>query len=1738
MNILAHTSHVGTTGYNAHSQGFFRKLSEKTNLKIRNFTIGKNWKGHPCQDGNPHGSDVNDLDKKLLHQQTLWTANEERKDFPLYDYDASFVPDVNIILNTVDHYYFYDSYKGYKIAYNVWENSLYPNNFFEKLKEFDQVWVASKWQAQMLAEQGFFPSKIKVVPEAVDSEVYFPKNIKYNDNKFRFIIFGAWSDRKSTKEIIQCFIDLFKNNKNVELILSVENAFYNDDCSNTEERLKKYNLKAPNIKVLNFPNREEYISYLQKGHVFLSCARGEGWNIPLIEAMACGTPSIYSNYGGQLEFAENKGIPVKIKNLVLATDFEQNKNENSPGYWCEPDFEDLKKQMLEVYHNYDFYKNKALEESIDIRKTFTWENAANIAMEYLHELDKNNLKVLTHCSFIGTGGFNSLCQNLLPELNNLCNVKVRNYTVSHGWKGYNSTPHDLDIEEKHKNILHLQTLYNSDGSRSDFPIYNHTPNFEPQINLIINESNHHYFYDQYNGPKIAYTMYETTEFKNDFVNQLKTFNQVWVPSQWQKDCLIKQNLSEDKIKVIPLAVESETFNLENKKLKDKFTFAIFGRWDERKSTKDIIKCFKQLFGNNENVELLISVDNPYDIDGLKNTQNRLKYFELESENIKILNFLNRQDYIDCLKSIHVFLSCSKGEGWNLPLIEAMACGVPSIYSECSGQLEFAKNRGVPIKIKNIEKADKYISEQFCKDIQGNYYIPDFEDLKNKMLDIYKNYDKFLQKSIEESYFIRDNFLWKKSATIALDNIMELTNKNISFVKFINNNLGIQYKNDSIFNINVSIKFIDEKTNFLLHKDSFTIEGGNEYFSTLNNTNDVKGPVIFNIYDENEILLFSKKYEIPNLNISKDNQNNLIQLDFETIYCQEGLDLSGLRFRYDKKNSILYYDTSKDVNDIILVIKDLRKNINLFCINNRKPFSILYGWEYTIFPIKNAELSLDIFTGFRFIGYRNNKVLFNLEIPIDKNHKQNKHPIQFIFDPDVDLALHDNFFSQSLDFYSKSFYSKVVQENMTIIDIGASCGTFVDFCLYKNAKKIIAVEPSKSFEVLHKTFNTLKNVFCENQALSYENGEIELTTSEESTLTSFNIEKQKQADIDNNFLGKNLNKLKIKSITLENLLQKYSLKEIDLLKIDIEGFEYEIFKNLNDETIKKFKSFIIEYHHNDGSILNDCIISKLKNNGFVIENYNLACELNYNLSEKKGIVYAHLQETIHIINESGSLGDNIAWVPVVDHFQKIKNYRVKYYTPYKELFEKEYPNIDFHNYNEKPEKFNYSLGCFDVAGFKWNELNLQELAFKILGLEYFEIKPRISLPINLKNNFNKKYVCIGSLSTAQAKFWNNSDGWNRVVYYLKALNYEVISIDKNNNIGHGESVNYIPSHSIDKTGDISLFERINDLYFCEFFIGLGSGLSWLAWALNKPVIMISGFSDPKSEFYTPYRIHNKNVCNSCWNDPNIEFDRSNWMWCPRNKNFECTKEIYFEMVKEKIDQCIKNIENIKNISSDSFESLNSNHTDDWYRNIIKKEIFEEKIYERFFQVEENDIVVDFGASIGPFSKTILHKNPQRIYCLEPCENLYKNLVNNLNNSKITNLNYAISNKDYDILSSDVSLLYVSENQKFVKSITFKTFIKKFHIKKIDFLKTDCEGGEYDIFTDENYDWICENVRKIVGEWHLSSIETKNKFRQFRDKYLTKDNFWVYSVDGIDIKWDLWNEHFIEYYRQVIIYIKNY
>jgi len=387
--VKAHCSYVGTTGYNHHSRDFFRKLSEKIDLKVRNYTIGKSWKGNNDE---PHNGEpyLNKTDKKILKEQVLWTSKTARDNFPIYTkHKNEFEHNIDLVLNETDHYFFYESYNKPKIAYNVWESTLQPPQFFDKLLEYDQIWVPSKWQADCTIKQGADPSKVKVVPEGVDINTFYPEDpqtvLDYVDGRFKFLIFGRWDYRKSTKEIIETFLKEFDPSEPVDLIVSVDNPFSGDKHETTEKRLEHYGFIDERIKIKHFPSREDYITYLKNGHVFISCARSEGWNLPLIESMACGTPSIYSACSGQMEFAKGKGLPVKILGEKPVMDADYNHFNSSVGNYYEPDFEDLARVMRDAFENYTDHKKRAVEEAKLIHRDFNWDKVAEVGNQTLQD---------------------------------------------------------------------------------------------------------------------------------------------------------------------------------------------------------------------------------------------------------------------------------------------------------------------------------------------------------------------------------------------------------------------------------------------------------------------------------------------------------------------------------------------------------------------------------------------------------------------------------------------------------------------------------------------------------------------------------------------------------------------------------------------------------------------------------------------------------------------------------------------------------------------------------------------------------------------------------------------------------------------------------------------------------------------------------------------------------------------------------------------------------------------------------------------------------------------------------------------------------------------------------------------------------------------------------------------------------------------------------------------------------
>lgn len=271
-------------------------------------------------------------------------------------------------------------------------------------------------------------------------------------------------------------------------------------------------------------------------------------------------------------------------------------------------------------------------------------------------------------------------------------------------------------------------------------------------------------------------------------------------------------------------------------------------------------------------------------------------------------------------------------------------------------------------------------------------------------------------------------------------------------------------------------------------------------------------------------------------------------------------------------------------------------------------------------------------------------------------------------------------------------------------------------------------------------------------------------------------------------------------------------------------------------------------------------------------------------------YFNKEMLIHL--DSFCLGDTICFFSFIKGFLEFhKPSKVFITTFFPELFEltDEYPNVEILPAYDSTKKITIDK----IINVGYDKKNLQHT---INGM-FYSAKDTLEIPqcfapvkppvkkINVEKIKNK--VSIGPETVKKIAAWDHygNYGWQRVVDFLVKNNYQVY------NISYEDKIKLNNVFNSNKKEDLKV--AIEHILSSQIFIGLSSGLSWLAWAYDVPVVMISGFTKPHNEFEC-YRVFNKHGCSGCFNIfTNIESK------CPiflnTSRENECHKRITPEMV---------------------------------------------------------------------------------------------------------------------------------------------------------------------------------------------------------------------------------------------------
>lgn len=265
--------------------------------------------------------------------------------------------------------------KNYKIGYFYWEAETLPHHWRRDIKVLDEIWAPCRLVEQACRKAGF-KKKIRIVPtpirpfsldDKVDIKSNFSEKYILSDKVFKFYSIFQWHERKGYKELLKAYLSEFSEDDNVILILKVNplnvNGYTSENINNDILKIKSFikNKNPPMIFLSKSIVHRSYINGLHSiGDCYVAPHHGEGWGMPIHDAMWAGKQVITTQFGGVTEYLDNKSAHLIDFDLKPVTGMEWSSLYGTYQKWAYPKVHSLRRLMRDVYENKDAYKEKGI----------------------------------------------------------------------------------------------------------------------------------------------------------------------------------------------------------------------------------------------------------------------------------------------------------------------------------------------------------------------------------------------------------------------------------------------------------------------------------------------------------------------------------------------------------------------------------------------------------------------------------------------------------------------------------------------------------------------------------------------------------------------------------------------------------------------------------------------------------------------------------------------------------------------------------------------------------------------------------------------------------------------------------------------------------------------------------------------------------------------------------------------------------------------------------------------------------------------------------------------------------------------------------------------------------------------------------------------------------------------------------------------------------------------------------
>ena len=551
----------------------------------------------------------------------------------------------------------------------MFETDRIPRAWVGRLLTRDEIWVPCEHNREAFERGGIPSERLRVVGGTLDFDVFRPDleplPIEHLVPAGHQVFLSAFdfTERKGWRQLLRAWAEAFVATDPVCLLLKVSGKTPVADVrARVEAELDRLSPQghAPVEIMAGVLSPEEFARLYAACDAYVLPTRGEGWGRPYMEALAVGLPTIASNWSGPTEFMEPETTWLVDGDLVPVPPDHGTFGDDISGHrWFEPDHDALVAALTDVASDPDAARRRAAPARERLIERFGHDAtvaALEAALAGAAEREERCPRLGRTCVVRGAFGRTASLAAVNDQL-------LRGLEA--GGRRVHARGPRWAVPEGHG------------------PTVTHSwpANFDPGTE----------------GPTVSILAWELGHPRVDWVSEVNSrVDRVVVYSDYVKNGYVEGGIPAGMIDVIPCGVDLDLFTPEGDRwplgVEASCVFLFVGGTIWRKGADVLLDAWRRAFGPDDDVALVVK---DFGTNSHYKSQNIGAAFrELAADpTVAPVVYLDDEVPFDQLPALYraadVLVTPYRGEGFCLPVLEAMACGVPAVHTAGGPTGEFS-----------------------------------------------------------------------------------------------------------------------------------------------------------------------------------------------------------------------------------------------------------------------------------------------------------------------------------------------------------------------------------------------------------------------------------------------------------------------------------------------------------------------------------------------------------------------------------------------------------------------------------------------------------------------------------------------------------------------------------------------------------------------------------------------------------------------------------------------------------------------------------------------------------------------------------------------------------------------------------------------------------------------------------------------------------------------------------------